>query len=63
MANGLTVTTPTDREIVMTRDFNAPRHLVYEALCKPEFLKRWLLGPPGDDQPPVAVHRGGARLV
>jgi uncharacterized protein YndB with AHSA1/START domain len=47
MANGLTVTTPTDREIVMTRDFNAPRHLVYEALCKPEFLKRWLLGPPG----------------
>jgi uncharacterized protein YndB with AHSA1/START domain len=31
-----------DREIVMTREFNAPRHLVYEALTKPELIKRWL---------------------
>jgi uncharacterized protein YndB with AHSA1/START domain len=38
----LKVTTPTDTEIVMTRVFNAPRHLVYEAMMKPELIKRWL---------------------
>lgn len=43
----LKVTTPTDCEIVMTRVFDAPRHLVFEAHSKPELLKRWLLGPPG----------------
>lgn len=43
----LKVSTPTDREIVMTRAFDAPRHLVFEAFSKPELLKRWLLGPPG----------------
>jgi uncharacterized protein YndB with AHSA1/START domain len=43
----LKVTTPTDREIVMTRVFNAPRRLVFDALTKPELLKRWLFGPPG----------------
>jgi uncharacterized protein YndB with AHSA1/START domain len=43
----LKLTTPTDREIVMTRVFDAPRHLVFEAYIKPEHLKRWLLGPPG----------------
>lgn len=43
----LQLTTPTEREIVMTRVFDAPRHLVYEALTRPELLKRWLLGPPG----------------
>lgn len=43
----LTVNTPSDREIAMTRAFNAPRQLVFEALTKPELLKRWLTGPPG----------------
>jgi len=43
----LKVTTPTDREIVMTREFDAPRKLVFEALSKTELLRRWLLGPPG----------------
>ena len=42
----LTVTTPTDREIVMTRVFAAPRRLVWDAMTKPEVLKRWLFGPP-----------------
>jgi len=42
----LTVTTPTDREIVMTRVFDAPRHLVFDAFTKPELLKRWF-GPRG----------------
>jgi uncharacterized protein YndB with AHSA1/START domain len=38
----LVVTMPTDREIVMTRVFDAPRHLVFEAYTRPELLKRWL---------------------
>jgi uncharacterized protein YndB with AHSA1/START domain len=42
----LKVTTPTDREIVLTRVFDAPRHLVYDAFTKPELLKRWF-GPRG----------------
>src|SRR5262245_22698927 len=45
--NVLNVTTPTDREIVITRQFEAPRRLVWDALAKPELLKRWLFGPPG----------------
>jgi uncharacterized protein YndB with AHSA1/START domain len=36
-----------DREIVMTRVFDAPRRLVFDAFTKPELLKRWLTGPPG----------------
>ena len=41
-SGNLIVTTPSDREIAMTRVFNAPRHLVYEAHINPELLKRWL---------------------
>jgi uncharacterized protein YndB with AHSA1/START domain len=36
-----------DREIVITRAFDAPRNLVFEALTTPALLKRWFLGPPG----------------
>lgn len=42
----LKVTTPGDQEIVMTRVFDAPRHLVFDAFAKPELLKRWF-GPRG----------------
>jgi uncharacterized protein YndB with AHSA1/START domain len=42
----LQVTTPTDREIVLTRVFDAPRRLVFDAFSKPELLKRWF-GPRG----------------
>jgi len=42
----LKVTTPSDREVVMTRVFDAPRRLVFEAFSKPELLKRWF-GPRG----------------
>ncbi len=38
----LQVTTPTDREIAMTRAFDAPRNLVFDAWTKPELLTRWL---------------------
>jgi len=43
----LDVTTPGDREIVVTRSFAAPRTLVFDAHTKPELVRRWLLGPPG----------------
>jgi uncharacterized protein YndB with AHSA1/START domain len=46
-AETLQVTTPTEREIVMTRVFAAPRRLVFDAYTKPELLKRWLFGPDG----------------
>src|SRR5580658_6148894 len=36
-----TLTTPSDREIVMTRTFDAPRHLVFEAWTQPEHVARW----------------------
>lgn len=38
----LHVTTPSDTEIAMTRTFDAPRPLVYEAFTKPELVRRWL---------------------
>jgi len=34
-------TTPSDREIVLTRVFDAPRRLVFEAMTKPEHVRRW----------------------
>ena len=47
MSNQLNVTTRNDREIVLTRTFDAPRTLVWEAMSRPEILKQWLFGPPG----------------
>ena len=35
------VTTPSDREIVLTRLFDAPRHLVFDAMSKPEHIRQW----------------------
>ena len=34
-------TTPSDREIVLTRLFDAPRRLVFDAMTKPEHVRRW----------------------
>jgi len=47
----LKVTAHGEREIVMTRVLDAPRHLVFDAWTKPELIKRWLLGPPGWSMP------------
>ena len=41
-AGTLKITTPSEREIAMTRNFDAPRELVFDAWTKPELLKRWL---------------------
>jgi uncharacterized protein YndB with AHSA1/START domain len=38
----LQITTPSEREIVMSRVFDAPRNLVFDAWTKPELLERWL---------------------
>jgi uncharacterized protein YndB with AHSA1/START domain len=35
------VTLPTDEQILITREFDAPRHLVYRAMTTPELVKRW----------------------
>jgi uncharacterized protein YndB with AHSA1/START domain len=36
-----TVTLPTDEQILITREFDAPKHLVYRAWTTPELVKRW----------------------
>jgi len=47
----LKVTTPSDREVVVTRVLNAPRAMVFDAHTKPELVQQWLLGPPGWTMP------------
>jgi len=51
----LKVTTPSERELVMTREFSASRGMVFDALTQPELLQRWLLGPPGWTMPVCEV--------
>ena len=47
-----TVTLPTDEQILITREFDAPKHLVYKAWTTPELVKRWWSG-----------HRGAMTIV
>jgi uncharacterized protein YndB with AHSA1/START domain len=42
------LTLPTDQEILMVREFDAPRHLVYKAYTTPELVKRWWAGRRGN---------------
>jgi uncharacterized protein YndB with AHSA1/START domain len=58
----LKLTTRGDRELVMTRVFDAPRKLVFDALTKPELVRQWLLGPPGWSMPvcEIDLRVGGA---
>jgi uncharacterized protein YndB with AHSA1/START domain len=55
-------TTPSDLEIVMSRAFDAPRRLVWEAWTSPEHVPRWLLGPEGWSMPvcEIDLRPGGA---
>lgn len=46
-SKGVQVSTPTDTTIVITRTFNAPRRLVWEAMTIPANMRRWMLPPPG----------------
>jgi len=51
MKHALKITPSGDRDLVMTRAFDAPRKLVYDAHTKPELVRQWLLGPPGWTMP------------
>jgi uncharacterized protein YndB with AHSA1/START domain len=42
------LTLPSDTEILMVREFDAPRHLVYHAYTTPELIKRWWGGKRGN---------------
>lgn len=50
----LSVTTPTDTQIVITRGFTAPPHLVYACYTQPSLIRRWLTGPDGWTMPVCA---------
>jgi uncharacterized protein YndB with AHSA1/START domain len=43
-----TVTLPSDEQILITREFDAPRHLVYKAWTTPELVKQWWCGQRGE---------------
>src|SRR5215204_6357473 len=43
-----TVTTPTDEQILITREFDAPRHLVWKAWTTPDLVRRWWSGRRGE---------------
>lgn len=62
----MTTTTPTDREVVVTRVFDAPRQLVFKTWTSKEDLPHWMLGPPGWTMPVCEIdfRPGGAwRIV
>ncbi|MBO0833803.1 MAG: SRPBCC family protein [Actinobacteria bacterium] len=45
--NSAVVTLPSDTQILVTREFDAPRHLVFKAYTTPELIKRWWAGDHG----------------
>jgi uncharacterized protein YndB with AHSA1/START domain len=51
MPSKLTVDTPDDLKIVITRAFDAPRDLVFNCVTTPDLVKRWMTGPPGWTMP------------
>ena len=56
-----TFTSPSDREIVLTRVVDAPRKLVWEASTSPRHVPHWMLGPDGWTMPvcEIDLHPGG----
>jgi uncharacterized protein YndB with AHSA1/START domain len=57
-----TYTTPSDREVVVTRVVNAPRRLVFATWTEPRHLQRWLTGPEGWTMPVCEIDlRPGGR--
>jgi|JI10StandDraft_1071094.scaffolds.fasta_scaffold21317_3 uncharacterized protein YndB with AHSA1/START domain len=47
MSNKVTVGPKGERSILITRSFNAPPGLVFDAMSMPEMMKQWFHGPPG----------------
>src|SRR5450631_926030 len=62
VSQSFTLSTPSECEIQVTRDFDARRELVFDAFTKPELVRRWLLGPPGWTMPfcEIDLRVGGA---
>src|SRR5262245_15612307 len=56
------ITQPSDREVAMTRVFDAPRELVWDAWTKPDHVRQWMLGPEGWTMPvcEIDLRVGGA---
>lgn len=61
-SESLTITMPTEREVMMTRVFDAPSRLVFDAWTKPEHVPHWMLGPEGWTMPvcEIDLRPGGA---
>ena len=51
LGDPLSVETPSDTQIVITRGFVAPPHLVYACYTQPSLIRRWLTGPDGWTMP------------
>jgi uncharacterized protein YndB with AHSA1/START domain len=51
ITDGAQVSLPSDHEVKVTREFRAPRQLVYRTYTEPRLVQRWLLGPPGWTMP------------
>ena len=47
MKDTLAVSTPSETQILIARQFEAPRRLVWRAMAEPALLRQWLPGPPG----------------
>ncbi len=58
----MTIDTPSDREIVMTRVFDAPREVLFDAFTNPALVPQWLTGPPDNTMPvcEIDLRVGGA---
>lgn len=56
------LTLPSDREIAITRTFDAPRRLVWDVFTRPEHVSRWMLGPENWTMPvcEIDLRPGGA---
>lgn len=56
-----TVSTPSDREVLVQRSFDAPVNLLWKAYTEPALMRRWLAGYPGWSMPicEMEVHIGG----
>jgi len=51
MVGVTTYETPTDTQVVIKRVVDAPRRIVFDAWTNPQYVPRWLLGPPGWTMP------------
>lgn len=60
-SSAATVTLPADTQILITRQFDAPRRLVYRALTEPELVRRWWSGERGEVVSVEADLRPGGR--